>query len=195
MASQKRDEAEIRWRALAWAEIVSLQTARFDESLMRFHDGVTAARFRELYKDGSPRLAWMKEYEDACRVVLTRHDICVLDADHHFLIIAIAQLIKCVSDLPKDDLPTLRDAEFLTKVRNMEEHWDELGGPSITELRKSSPNIAPGQIPAYTKKYTVIGGNVTVEQVADWAREVDAKLRDNAIRAGEPYPSNTEPVF
>lgn len=192
MASAKKlDEAEIRWMALAWAEIVSLQTDRFDESLIRFHNGVTAARFRESFKDEGEPLEWVKEYEDADGV-LTQHDIWVLGADRHFLLLAIAQLIKCVDHLPKDGLPTLRDAAFLRKVRNIEEHWEDPEGPSIVELRKSMPDIAPGQI-AYTKKYAVIGGNVTLEQVADWAQEVDQKLRDNAIKAGAPYRSNTEP--
>jgi hypothetical protein len=192
MANEKKlDEAEIRWMALAWAEIVSVQTARFDESLMRFHNGVTAAQFRESFKDAGEPLAWVKESEDADGV-LTQHDVWVLGADRHFLIVAIAQLIKCVGQLPKDSLPTLRDAGFLRDVRNMEEHRDEPKGRSITKLRDIIPDIAPGQN-AYTKKYAVIGGNVTVEQVADWAQEVDQKLRDNATRAGAPYRSNTEP--
>ena len=69
-------------------------------------------------------------------------------------LLSAAQLVKCARLLPEDGLPNLgTDSELMRHLRNIEEHWEQSSGRSLSVLRQFIPDIAPGRI-TFTKKDT-----------------------------------------
>jgi hypothetical protein len=134
---------------------------------------------------GGRRPEWANEARKARRRRSpTNRDIATVAADKYFLLLAAAQLNKCVAGLPNDGLPTLQEADLLELLRNLEEHWEDPTGRSGTALRKLIPDIKPGRL--HYNKHDIWIEGISVVGLLQWAEEVDRRIRETLTDPGPP---------
>lgn len=192
--SSKPDEAQIRGVATMWADVLRLQNSRLEDAIDRLQEFVAAQQFLAALDSGDRPAGWERQAREARAVrTLTDQEKAALVADKYLLMLATAQLIKCVGLLPNDGLPqppspSIGNHNLMTLLRNLEEHWEDPQGPSATRLRTSISDVQPGRF-AFTKDQIWIEG-VSVAAVLQWAEEVDRKVREKITG---PTPPNVRP--
>jgi hypothetical protein len=171
------ESADIRRMAIMWTDIVYLQVSRLEEAVDDFHAAATEEQFRTAFAErGSPE-EWA-EYASTLSRSLSQRDVSRVAADKYFLLLSVAQVMKCARRLPEDDLPGFPEGELLALLRNFEEHWEDPAGRSATELRKTIPDITPGRI-AYVKDHIWLEC-VCLADILRWVEDVDRRIRAKA---------------
>lgn len=168
--SRTSDTDSVRRSATMWIEIVYLQAARLEYAIERFSTFVFDQEEAELTdaEDCPPRT----------------NPVANAAADAYFFLLAVAQLIKCVGELPDDHLPNHDDAHLLRLLRDFNEHWEDPHGKAGSSLRRIIPDISPGRF-HYTKKEVWFEG-VSLTATMDWVGQIDDRLRDYAPPFADP---------
>ncbi|MGO8877317.1 MAG: hypothetical protein ACLQNG_16320 [Acidimicrobiales bacterium] len=180
------DESGLRRLTAMWANAARLQISRVEEAMEPFRLGVSETQFRETFKERGEPSEWAEIAAEYTRI-LTQGDVWQVGTEKYFLLLALAQLRKCVVYwLPHDRLPGLRDDRVLMLIRNAEEHWDDPDGRSLLELRRADPDIAPGMI-RYNNHHLWIG-DVSLDELQSWVDDVDRAVREHATASGSPVP-------
>ena len=182
--SKHVDQAEIRRVAAMWTEVIRLQVSRLEDAVDRFHEAIADQQLRAAFDQAGRPTPWAKEVRKARRS-LTEKDVAAVAADQYFLLLAAAQLTKCVDLLPHDGLPKLQDARLLTLLRNLAERWEDPHGHSATALRELISDITPGRL-QYNKHDIWVEG-MSVVSLLQWAEDVDQRIRD---AVANPSPSS-----
>lgn len=177
------DIAELRQMTAMWADVSRRQLARLTESLDRLNDALADSSLRAALHQ-NPSAAWEAEAATA-QHVLTQGHLWRAGSDRYFLLLALAQLRKCVRLLPDDQLPAIRNASALRMLRDIDEHWDQGDqSRSLQEMRRTAPDVKAGMF-AFTKDDAWLG-DVSLSEFSQWIDDVDMKVRENAASTGTP---------
>jgi hypothetical protein len=171
----KVDSQSYRRLALMWIEAVYLQIERLESAIDLFQQRASAQRFVDSWRERGRPKQWEGEYRKSMRLLRKRKPITV-GPDKYFLLLCVAQLIKCVEALPGDDLPSFHDQELLRDLRNIEEHWDDVTGRSIRRVRLAIPDVEPGRIASNNKHIWIEG--IDLMSVLEWTAGVHRQLRN-----------------
>jgi hypothetical protein len=161
MAKNTGDEVDlssVRKAALMWISFIYTQATRLEEAVDLYTELVVNQQFVATYEARGRPAEWAKEARRARRILRSRRPPSV-GADKYFLLLSVAQLVKCARLLPDDGLPSCDDSELVRHLRNIEEHWEQPSGRSMTALRQSIPDIAPGRL-TFTKKDIWFGDGI-----------------------------------
>jgi hypothetical protein len=90
---------------------------------------------------------------------------------------AAAQLLKCLVVLG-EAAPKLADQDLIRLLRNIDDHWEDADGPSMTALLKRRPNERPTRV-VFSNFRIEIGG-LQIQDVVRWANDVDKFVRAEA---------------
>jgi hypothetical protein len=102
------------------------------------------------------------------------------------LIVAVRNVIRAQERIPEDRRPEMGRQDVLELLRNLSEHWHEVGGRSAYTLAADHPDIAVGGV-AFTGKEIWIGGDtgVPLSRITAWLwrvwRALVACLEDAGI--------------
>ncbi|TIC85540.1 hypothetical protein [Nocardioides sp. GY 10127] len=179
------NEQTIRAALVTWADVVYLQTKRLWDSTEHLFAAARDERIREQHVEQGSPAEWQGFVDEASRE-LTPRALNTAHADKYFLLLAVAQVIKCASRLPDDGLPSFGHESTLTLLRNIEEHWEDPTGRSATELRESIPDIAPGRLRFDGKRVWI--EDVSLADVVEWVSSVELRVRERASRLGPELP-------
>lgn len=168
-----------------WIDAVYLQIERLESAVDLLQELQAAQQLVDSWRAGNRPSAWQGEYRKAMRV-LRRRKPMTAGPDKYFLLLCVAQLIKCVDALPEDRLPRFYDHELLRDLRNIEEHWDDTDGRSIRRVRLAIPDIEPGRILVNNKRIWIEG--IDLMSILQWTADVHHQLKLNAEAGGETLP-------
>ena len=168
------DQSNVRKAALMWVNFIYIQADRLEEAVDAYSEIITNQQFIATYEARGRPTEWAGQARKARRLLKRRRPPTVA-ADKYFFLLSTAQLAKCVRLLHADGLPNFDDSELMRHLRNIEEHWEQPSGRSLSILRQSIPDIAPGRI-TFTKK-DIWFETVSFVGVLQWTREVELRLR------------------
>lgn len=172
-----------------WADTARHQIVRFEQAMDTYRAGQADYAFRAaVHERGGPTGEWAASYDQANRY-LTTHEIWSVGAERYFLLLALAQLRKCVLRLPADELPALQEHKVLMFLRDVDEHWEQIDtGRSLRELRKSKPYLDAGPGRFWSNRDDIWFGDTPLAEISTWVDDVDQAVRDRAEAAGLPIP-------
>jgi hypothetical protein len=87
------------------------------------------------------------------------------------LIVAVRNVIRAQVRLPEQLKTSMTDEDVLELLRNVAEHWDEVGGRSINTLKDEYPDVKVDGI-TFTNKEVWIGGRVPLSRIRAWLPHV-----------------------
>jgi hypothetical protein len=171
---------DVWWTGLRWSHALLMQAARFEEAFFEYQRALSDARMRALLAvDESPNAAsWREYYEGAhladrpLRVPSWALDMQVA-TELDFLLLTIRNVLRAEARSPDATRTAMADSDLLQVLRNVAEHFDEVGGWSQGTLARDWPDAAPGLV-AFTNKEIWIGGasGVPLSRVEAWAARV-----------------------
>jgi hypothetical protein len=174
MTADEVDRTDVRKAALMWISFVYTQATRLEDAVDTYTEMAVNQKLVATYESRQRPAEWAKEARRARRL-LKRGRPPPVAADKYFFLLSVAQLLKCARLLPKDELPDFDDSELMRHLRNIEEHWEQPSGRSLSTLRQSIPDIAPGRV-TFTKK-DIWFESVSFVDVLRWTRAVELRLR------------------
>jgi len=182
------DDREVRRMTAMWADTGLNQLARFEEAMDTYAAAQADYEFRATFhKRGDPQ-EWAREYETANQY-LTQHQAWNVGAERYFLLVALAQLRKCLLKLPSDGVPRLREDKMLRLLRDIDEHWEQGDETrSLTELREWKPELEPGPGRVWFNNKHVWIGDASLSEVHEWLQDVGRLVRERAEVVGSPIP-------
>ena len=175
----------IRYMLAMWTNIALCQIGRLEDAVGAYMTAEAEGSFRTAFEEGGQPSEWRETYE-AYTATITQAQVWQLGAERYFLLNALAQVRKCVVNLPDDGLPKVRDMKVLRLLRDIDEHWEQLDGRSLKEMRVSRPEAGPGQM-WHNNKHIWIG-DVDTEELAGWLRDVDRVVRERSATDGSQIP-------
>jgi hypothetical protein len=94
-----------------------------------------------------------------------------------FLLLTIRNVLRAEARLPDETRTAMADSDLLQILRNVAEHFDEVGGWSREALARDWPGAQSGLV-AFTNKEIWIGGEtgVPLSRVQAWAARVSEAL-------------------
>lgn len=177
-------QEDIRKAALMWISFIYLQAIRLEEAVDAYTEIIVNQQLVESYVARGRPKEWANIASRARRLLRRRRPPPV-GADKYFFLLSAAQLVKCARLLPADGLPEFDDGELMRHLRNIEEHWEQESGNSLTTLRETIPDIVPGRI-TFTKKDIWLE-TVSFVEILQWTREVELRLRP-IVSADDLHP-------
>jgi hypothetical protein len=169
-----------------WVCVALRQIERLDDAVDKYRQAAAAGAFRAAYEQ-RPSAEWEPTYHQSTGTV-TLAEYWQMGAERYFLLLALAQARKCVGNLPDDDLPRVREMKALRLLRDIDEHWEESEGRSLTEIRRTRPDVAPGQM--WFDNQHIWIGDVDTGELALWLVDIDRVVRERSAHGGQPnFPS------
>jgi hypothetical protein len=158
-------DEDVWWNGLRWVEAAHMQVFRFEEAFFEEVRALLDADLRRRLNDGSDLSRSWCESMDAdyppydaqrppCAVVGVAH------AGRHrarLLGVAVRNVLRAQARIPEHHRPEMGGQDVLELLRNVSEHWDEVGARSARRLAEDHPEFSVGGI-AYTNKEIWIGG-------------------------------------
>ena len=120
------------------------QFERLDEAVDKYRQAAAAAAFRAAHK-GRPSAEGEPTYRQSTDTV-TLADYWQMCAERYFLLLALAQVRKCVLALPDDNLPHVREMKALRLLRDIDEHWEQAEGRSLMKMRQTRSDVEAGKM-------------------------------------------------
>jgi hypothetical protein len=186
MSAAPADDLAVWHGGLRWAEAVRMQAARLEDSFYEYASAMRDARVRsEMTHPGRelPRAQIDRGSLQPVRVPTVALQMeFTTEAD--FLVVAVRNLLRAQNRLPDDLRTAMAGEEVLELLRNLAEHWDEVGGRSAERLAADHPEVIVGAV-IYTNKEIWIG-NVPLSRIQGWVARVEAALAEAMTRRGKP---------
>lgn len=187
------DLPAVRKAALMWISFIYTQATRLEEAVDMYIELLVNQQFVATYEARGRPAEWAKKARKSRRILKSRQPPSV-GADKYFFLLSVAQLVKCARLLPGNGLPNFDDSELMRHLRNIEEHWEQPTGRSLTALRQSIPDIVPGRL-TFTKK-NIWFETVSFVDVLRWTRAVELKLqRSESPESNHPLDPSASPSF
>jgi hypothetical protein len=168
------DQPSVRKAALMWISFIYTQATRLEDAVDTYTELEITRQLVATYEARGRPAEWANQVRKARRRLKRRRPPTVA-ADKYFFLLSVAQLVKCARLLPADGLPNFDDSELIRHLRNIEEHWEQADGRSLSALRQSIPDIAPGRV-TFTKK-DIWFETISFVNVLRWTRAVELRLR------------------
>jgi hypothetical protein len=175
----------IRYMLAMWTSIALWQIGRLEEAVDDYTTAEAEGSFRTAFEEVGQPSEWRETYA-AYTATITQAQVWQVGAERYFLLNSLAQVRKCAVNLPDDGLPTVRDMNVLRLLRDIDEHWEQLDGRSLKEIRESRPEVAPGQMWRNNKHIWI--GDVDTEELAGWLSDVDRVVRERSATDGSHIP-------
>lgn len=194
------------WNGLRWVEAAHMQVWRFEEAFgEEMHAQADARLRRELGDHSEISRSWRESYDENHEAYDPRRPIRVPSWSLHMqsaneldlLAVAIRNVIRAQKRIPQEQRPEMGGQDALELIRNVSEHWDEVGGRSADKLAAGHPGIEVSRI-AFTNKEIWIGGTdgVPLSRITAWLlrvrRALEVCLADAGIEVPDPRTSQTE---
>lgn len=188
------------WSGLRWVDAARMQAQRFEDAFFEEIHALADARMRQELSDDSENSRSWRESLDAhhlqfdpqrpARVPSTALHMQVA-TELDLFSVAVRNVLRAQARIPQPQRPALTGQDVLELMRNVSEHWDEVGGRSASSLAADHPDIEVDGI-AYTNKELWIGGlhGVPVSRIRAWLEEVWIALVAVLAEAGVDVPDD-----
>lgn len=177
-----------------------MQATRLEAVVQDWERAVLDARTRaSLNEDTENSRAWRENYDvqnpyDPQRPI--RVPTFALSAqvanELDLFFVAVRNVLRAQDRLPADLRPEMTDERLFELVRNIAEHWDEVGGRSADAFANEYPSRVPGQISSTNKEVFV--SEVPLSRVVAWLARVKEALKKAIEDAGEHVPTDEASV-
>src|SRR4051794_38493226 len=179
-------DQDVWWTGLKWTLATHMQLARFQEAFFeQVHADLDAEHRRRLNEDSDNNRSWRESTDANYAPYDPQRPLRVpswalymqVSAELDLLIVAVRNVLRGQDRLPDPVCTTMGDQYVVELLRNVAEHWDELGGRSERELAKACPTVLPAAV-AYTNKEIWIGGldGVPLSRITAWLYRVEKAL-------------------
>jgi hypothetical protein len=198
VTSEPAPDEFVWWSGLRWVDAANMQIWRLEEAFYEEARAVADAETRRDHHDDPKRYQQWRVFLDDMDPYDSQRPLRVPSWSLHMqvaneldlLIVAIRNVLRAQDRIPKEVRPEMGRQDVLELLRNVSEHWDEIGGRSADTLATDHPDIAIGGI-AYTGKEIWIGGDrgVPLSRITAWLwrvwRALIACLADAGIEVPE----------
>ncbi|MGH8686043.1 MAG: hypothetical protein ACREUM_11920 [Nitrosospira sp.] len=166
-----------------WISVALWQIDRLDTALSRYRSAMSAALIRSSHQTQA-HIQQPKETSSDGSEVITMAEYWQIGAERYFLLLALAQVRKCVVELENDKLPIVRHMKILRLLRDIDEHWEQIEGRSLLEMRKVDHELEPGTI-QFSNKHVWLG-DVSTGELATWLIKFDFEVRKRSAMSHSP---------
>lgn len=177
---------EVWWGGLRWVEGAWMQAERFESAFYELQSALLDADMRKHCNAADDSgVAWRESYDRDHPTFDPQRPIRVptwalamqVQTDLDLLIVAVRNLLRAQDRLPEDLRTEMTGEDVLELLRNIAEHWDEVGGRSAEALARAHPDVIADAI-AFTNKEIWIGGmnGVPLSRVRAWLVRVRPAL-------------------
>ena len=153
-----------------------MQAARFEAVFYEFRNAMSDAEERA--RCNSPddnAVEWKEHYDRNYQPYDSQRPVKVptlalsmqVATELDLLIVAVRNLLRAQARLPERLRTTMTDEDALELLRNVTEHWDEVGGRSAEKLATEHPDVSVDGI-MFTNKEIWIGGKVPLSRIRAW---------------------------
>lgn len=141
--SQPIPDEDAWWNGLMWVDGARMQARRFEDVINEWLEAEYDTKYRHRNSgDGEVERRWRYETDRDYQPYDPRRPIRVVTAalamqlavDLRFLIVACNHVMTALERIPEPARPKMSGQELLYLMRNVSEHWEELGGPSAKKL-------------------------------------------------------------
>lgn len=177
MTAEPAPDEVVWWSGLRWVDAAHMQIWRFEDAFYEEVRALADAETRRDHHDDSERYQQWRVFLDDMDPYDSQRPLRVPSWSLHMqvaneldlLIVAIRNVLRAKDRIPEDVRPEMGRQDVLELLRNVSEHWDEIGGRSANTLATDHPDIAIGGI-AYTGKDIWIGGDrgVPLSRITAW---------------------------
>lgn len=174
-----------------------MQAERLETVCYEFQGALLDAEMRVRCNapDGNS-IAWKEAYDRNYRPydpqrpvrVPTRALAMQVTTDLDLLIVAVRNVLRAQSRLLGDLQTKLTGEDVLELLRNIAEHWDEVGGRSADKLASAHPNVSPDAFELTNKEIWV--GGVPLSRIRAWLVRVHQALVAALTSAGIDVPDD-----
>ncbi|OLT40055.1 hypothetical protein BJF85_07020 [Saccharomonospora sp. CUA-673] len=180
-------------RGLRWVEGAQMQADRFEAVFLELRAALQDAQVRAyLNDDKANRESWVEHYDqnyepfDRRRPVKVPTQALSMQAttELDLLVVAIRNVLRAQVRLPKRLKTSMEGEDVLELLRNVVEHWDEDGGPSISKLTEQHPDVLVEGI-SFTNKEIWIGDTIPLSRIQAWLSRVGYAIVSSLESAGE----------
>jgi hypothetical protein len=200
MKAKPAPDKDVWFAGLRWVDAAHMQLMRFEEAFREWEAAQEDARMRRSLADDSSEhgRSWRDGY-DAHELYDPQRPLRVpsfslqmqVANELDLLMVAIRNVLRAQERLPHDGRTEMARQDVLELLRNVAEHWDEVGGRSVDELARDHPDILVGAVVS-TGKEVWIGGDrgVPLSRITAWLWRVQRALVANLTEAGVPMPED-----
>jgi hypothetical protein len=193
-------DEDVWWNGLRWVEAAHMQVFRFEEAFFEEVRALLDADLRRRLNDGSDlSRSWCESMDadyppyDAQRPLRVPswglHMQVATELD--LLGVAVRNVLRAQARIPEHHRPEMGGQDVLELLRNVSEHWDEVGARSARRLAEDHPEFSVGGI-AYTNKEIWIGGldGIPISRIQAWLRRVWQSLVTCLTEIGIDVPED-----
>lgn len=199
MTTRPAPDEDVWWSGLRWIDAAHMQIWRFEEAFYEEQNALADAQMRQGLTDGSDNSREWRDSFDRCDPYDPYRPLRVPSWSLHMqianeldlLIVAIRNVLRAQSRIPEESRTDIGRQDVLELLRNVAEHWDEVGGRSADTLAADHPDIAVGGV-AFTGKEVWIGGDrgVPLSRITAWLWRVRSALVTCLAEAGIEVPDD-----
>ncbi|MBO0609882.1 hypothetical protein [Myceligenerans salitolerans] len=153
MPAAPADDLAVWHGGRRWAEAVRMQAARLEDALYEYASALQDAHLRSEMAEPAQEAVRAQLDRDSLQPVRVPSVALQMEVstDADFLVVAVRNLLRAQRRLPDDLRTAMAGEEVLELLRNIAEHWDEVGGRSAERLAADHPGVIVGAI-IYTNK-------------------------------------------
>lgn len=185
---------------LKWVECSFMQCERLENALSENETALFDARMRSsLNNDSLHTKNWRESYDknylpyDPARPLrVPSWSLSMqVSSELDLLMVALRNVMRAKIRFPDALNVKMGDEKAIPLLRNILEHWDEVGGWSSDKLKDKHPNISVGEL-AFNGKEIWIGGfdGIPISRIRAWLRRVNQALVEALAAVGVKTPSD-----
>lgn len=204
MGAVASPDAVVWSNGLRWVDAAHMQVRRFEEAFGEQMHAVADARHRaQLADDSELSRSWRESYDTGYEpydperpIRVPSFGLEVLVANElDLLAVAVRNVLRAQMRIPEEHRPAMTGQEALELLRNVTEHFDEVGGRSEVALAEAYPEMDFGGI-AFTGKEIWIGGDsgIPVSRIVGWLARVRRAFLDCLAETGVAVPDDRASV-
>jgi hypothetical protein len=185
MTAEPASDADVWWSALRWIDAAHMQISRFEEAFYEDQQALADAEMRRGLSDDSDNSRTWRDSYDEHEPFDPQRPLRVPSWSLHMqianeldlLIVAVRNVLRAQRRIPEGRRTEMGRQDVIELLRNVAEHWDEVGGRSANTLASDHPDISVGGI-AFTGKEIWIGGDrgVPLSRITAWLWRVRSAL-------------------
>jgi hypothetical protein len=193
-------DEDVWWNGLRWVEAAHMQVARFEEAFFEEVRALTDVDLRFRLNNGSDlSRSWRESMDRDHAPYAPERPLRVPSWGLHMQVgteldllgVALRNVLRAQARIPAGRRPEMGGQNVMELLRNVSEHWDEVGGRSAKVLADKHPEVGLGEL-AYTNKEIWVGGldGVPISRIQAWLGRVWNSLVTCLIEAGIDVPED-----
>lgn len=185
-------EEDVARITLFWIFTAQGQITEHHDALGDLHKSVADDDFYQGWVERGRDETWA-EHVAALGCPTVFGDLWRLVATEHFLLVALAQVIKGATQLQVQSLPQLADSELLKRLRDFGEHWEDPTGRAGQWLAAHRPGHQQDPTP-FTKHGFELHG-VSDDELLGWLSDLEGAVRGILASGTGWAPSPREAIW